>query len=125
LSRNLTNIAKELRKRPTEVEKLLWRYLRGKRLGELKFRRQQPVGNYIVDFVCYDKKLVIELDGGQHAKNKAKDIKRDKWLQEHGFKVLRLWNNEVLCNVEGVLEAVKKSALFHPPPSPSHQGRGN
>jgi very-short-patch-repair endonuclease len=121
---NIVNIAKNLRKRPTEAEKLLWKHLRGKSLEGLKFRRQHPIGKHVVDFVCLDKRLVIELDGGQHAGNKNKDIERDKWLQVEGYKVLRFWNNEVLENMEGVLEVIKKEALSHPPPSSSPQGRG-
>ncbi|HLG31293.1 MAG TPA: endonuclease domain-containing protein [Candidatus Brocadiales bacterium] len=116
MSSNLTNIAKNLRKRATEAERLLWRYLCGKSLKELKFRRQQPIGRYVVDFVCFDKKVIIEVDGGQHAKHK--DMERDRWLQGQGFKVLRFWNNEVLNNLEGVLEKIKEVALSHPPPNP-------
>ncbi len=71
----------------------------------LKFRRQQPIGSYIVDFVCFSKMLVIEVDGGQHAENE-KDKQRDAWLRGEGFKVLRFWNNEVLQNIEGVLETI-------------------
>ena len=86
---NITNIAKNLRKRSTDAEKLLWRYLRAKQLEGLKFRRQQPIGNYLVDFVCSERQVVIEVDGGQHAIEKDKDNIRDKWFREQGFKVLR------------------------------------
>lgn len=116
MSFNLTNIAKILRKRATKAERLLWRHLRGKSLKELKFRRQQPIGKYVVDFVCFDKRVVIEVDGGQHTKDK--DSERDTWLEGQGFKVLRFWNNEVLGNLEGVLEKIKEVALSHPPPNP-------
>jgi len=124
LNKNLTNIARNLRKRPTEAEKLLWRYLRGRTLGGLKFRRQQPIGEYVVDFVCLDERIVVEVDGGQHAGSKSEDIERDKWLRGQGFKVLRFWNNEVLKNIAGVCHTINESALSHPPPSPSPQGRG-
>ena len=115
MNSKLTNIAKNLRKRSTEAEKLLWRYLRAKQLEGLKFRRQQPIGNYIVDFVCFEKRIIIELDGGQHAIEKEKDHKRDKWFGEQGFKVLRFWNNEVFTNISGVLEVIRENCLNHPP----------
>ena len=123
----LTAITKNLRKRPTEAEKLLWRRLRVKQMEGLKFRRQQPIDNYVVDFVCFDKRLVIEVDGGQHAVEKQKDVRRDNYLRKHGFKVLRFWNNEVLQNIEGVLGEIRKNCLNspHPPsPQPSPRGRG-
>jgi very-short-patch-repair endonuclease len=89
-----STIAKGLRKRQTEVEKRLWRHLKAKQLEGIKFRRQEPIGKYIVDFVSFDKKLVIELDGGQHA-GSMRDAERDAWLRSQGFRVLRLWNNDV------------------------------
>jgi very-short-patch-repair endonuclease len=96
LKNNLTTIAKNLRKRPTNAETLLWKHLRSKQLEGLKFRRQQPIGNYVVDFVCFEKRILIELDGGQHRKDN--DNRRDKWFEKQGFKVLRFWNNDVLMN---------------------------
>jgi very-short-patch-repair endonuclease len=88
------SIAKGLRRRQTEAEKRLWSHLKAKQLNGIKFRRQEPVGKYIVDFVSFDKKLVIELDGGQHAGD-IRDAARDAWLHSQGFTVLRLWNNDV------------------------------
>ncbi|HEX9756597.1 MAG TPA: endonuclease domain-containing protein [Nitrospiria bacterium] len=75
----------------------------------LKFRRQQPIGHFILDFVCFEKKIIIELDGGQHAKSEVgeKDKLRDKWFEGQGYKVLRFWDHEVLTNIEGVLEVVR------------------
>jgi very-short-patch-repair endonuclease len=105
---NLTQISRSLRKRPTEAEKLLWRYLSGKQFQGLKFRRQQPIGNYIVDFVCFSRRLIVELDGGQHSVEKERDILRDEWLRSQGFKVLGFWNNEILGNLEGVSEVILK-----------------
>ena len=96
----------------------LWKYLRDRRLQGLKFRRQEPIGKYIVDFICYEKKLIIECDGGQHKLQAAKDELRDKWLKEQGYKVLRFWDNEVLQNIEGVLEAIIQVCEGHPSPSP-------
>ncbi len=107
---SLTNLARGLRQHSTDAEKKLWQRLRSKEFGGLKFRRQEPVGPYIVDFVCFEKKLVIELDGGQHALGGAleKDKLRDEWLTSEGFKVLRFWNNDVLNKLEGVLLSVEK-----------------
>jgi len=134
LNANTINIARNLRKRFTDAEKLLWRYLRAKQLEGFKFRRQQPIGNYIVDFVCFEKRVVIEVDGGQHAVEREKDKERDKWLKGQDLKVLRFWNNEVLTNTRGVLEVIREHCLSHPPLAPpikggeeervSHQGRG-
>ena len=120
---HINGIAKTLRKDLTDSERELWKYLRAKRLGGLKFRRQEPIGNYIVDFVCYEKRLVIEVDGGQHAQEKKKDAVRDGWLREQGFKVIRFWDSEVLTNILGVLELVGESVT--PAPDPSRQGRGS
>ncbi len=80
--------ARDLRKNSTDAEKRLWYYLRANRLG-FKFKRQAPIGKYIVDFVCLEKRLIIELDGGQHMDNQMYDTKRTDWLMAHGFKVLR------------------------------------
>lgn len=96
-----TIISRKLRNNLTEAEKYLWYILRAENLG-VKFRRQTLIGKYIVDFVCYEKKLVIELDGGQHYQN-ADDIIRDQWLRSQDFVVLRFWNNEVLENRDGVV----------------------
>jgi very-short-patch-repair endonuclease len=98
--------ARELRQKSTDAERLLWRHLRAKRLDGLKFRRQEPIGNYIVDFVCFDNQVIVEVDGGQHVKRKAEDEKRTRWLEEQGFKVLRFWNNNVLKNTEGVIRTI-------------------
>jgi len=125
LTRNIINIAKNLRKSSTDAERLLWRHLRANQLEGQKFRRQQPIGNYIVDFVCFDKRIVIEVDGGQHAIEKHKDNERDKWLEGQGFKVLRFWNNEVLMNIGGVLEVIRDKCLYHPPLTPPIKGGGN
>ena len=121
---NAVTIARNLRKRFTEAEKLLWRYLRARQLEGLKFRRQQPIGNYIVDFVCFEKGLVIEVDGGQHAIEREKDKERDKWLKGQGLKILRFWNNEVLTNIGGVLEVIRERCLSHPPLTPPIKGGG-
>ncbi|OGF02896.1 MAG: ATP-dependent helicase HrpA [Candidatus Doudnabacteria bacterium RIFCSPLOWO2_02_FULL_49_13] len=99
-----TVIARKLRNTLTDAEKHLWYILRAENLG-YKFRRQAQIGNYIVDFVCYDKRLIIEIDGGQHFEN-MEDKARDTWLRSEGFTVLRFWNNEVLENRDAVLEKI-------------------
>ncbi len=117
-------LAKNLRKDSTDAEKLFWRYLRSKQMG-LKYRRQQPIGKYIVDFVCFESKLIIELDGSQHLQQTEKDKARDNWFKQQGYKVLRFWDNEVLTNITGTLERIKEVCLGHPPlnPLPSRAGR--
>jgi len=124
MNRNLTDIARKLRKTGTEAEKRLWRRLSKRRLEGFKFRRQQPIGQYIVDFVNFPKKLIIELDGGHHKIQKDDDKKRDNWFEQQGFAVLRFWNNDVFENIEGVLEVIRKT-LLSPSPDPSHLGRGD
>ena len=96
-----------LRRNMTDSERALWRVLRNKQLNGLKFRRQEPIGWCIVDFVCFEKKLVIEIDGGQHASENKTDRQRDRWLQSQGFRVLRFWNNNVLSNLSAVVEQIK------------------
>ena len=115
--------ARELRKNPTPAERLLWGQLRGRQLGGHKFRRQDPIGPYIVDFGTFGKRLVIEVDGGQHAADSAYDLARTHWLEEQGFRVLRFWNNQVLANMDGVKEAILE-ALSTPPPISSPTGGG-
>ena len=104
---NLTEKARNLRKNQTDVEQILWQQLRGRQLLNCKFRRQMPFAPYIVDFVCLEHHLIIELDGSQHQEQKAYDEKRSTFLQKHGFTVLRFWNNEVAENLTGVLESIR------------------
>ncbi|MDP3878868.1 MAG: endonuclease domain-containing protein [Dehalococcoidales bacterium] len=98
-------LARGLRREQTEAERLLWSRLRNKQLCQVKFRRQQPIGSYIVDFVSFDTMLIIEIDGGQHDEqsNRAKDELRTGYLEDRGYKVIRFWNNDVLRNLDGVL----------------------
>lgn len=114
--KQLTSFAKDLRKDSTDTEKVLWHCLRAKQIAGLKFRRQQPMGNFIVDFVCLEKRVVIECDGGQHAFQAEKDKKRDQWFEKEGYKVLRFWDSDVLNNTEGVLEAILKACQISPSP---------
>ena len=111
-----TNLARGLRRRSTDAERHLWRHLRSRGLEGLKFRRQEPIGSYIVDFVCYEKRIVVELDGFQHAMRREEDGARDQWLNEQGFKVLRVLDNEVLNNTGGVLEILSKASMDCPGP---------
>ena len=112
--RNKIAIAKTLRINSTDTEKYLWKYLRERQLEGFKFRRQHPIGKYIVDFISLERKIIIEVDGSQHLENN-KDELRDKWLEEKGYEVLRFWDNEVLTNIEGVLGVIREKLLS---PSP-------
>ena len=104
---NKTEIARKLRNNLTDAEKKLWYFIRNYNLG-VKFRRQHPLGNYFVDFICLEKHLVVEVDGGQHYESETDKI-RDEWLNKEGYKVLRFWNNEVLENIEAVIAKIKES----------------
>jgi very-short-patch-repair endonuclease len=98
--------ARQLRKNSTDAEKHLWIHIRNRQLEGWKFKRQVPIGQYIADFVCFELKLIIEIDGGQHAVQVDYDLRRTEFLQSKGYRVVRFWNNEVLGNIEGVLEAL-------------------
>jgi very-short-patch-repair endonuclease len=98
--------ARRLRRNSTDAERALWRRLRARRFEGYKFRRQIPFGPYVVDFVCDDAKLVIEVDGGQHDWNRDKDEIRTRYIEQLGFRVIRYWNNEVLSNMDGVLQQI-------------------
>ena len=111
------DFARNLRKRSTDAENTIWKYLRANRLKGLKFRRQAPIGRYIADFVCHEKKVIIELDGGQHSEKPEEDQARDEWFRKEGFRVLRFWNNDVLSQTEVVLEAIVKECVRSPSPS--------
>jgi very-short-patch-repair endonuclease len=107
-----TGRARRLRRDATDAEMRLWLKLRDRRLAGFKFSRQQSIGPYIVDFVCRDRKLVVEVDGGQHADN-VRDRIRDDNLAAEGYRVLRFWNNDVLSNTEGVLTAIQNELEPH------------
>jgi very-short-patch-repair endonuclease len=109
--------AKSLRHEMTEAEKRLWYWLRAHRFNGLAFRRQTPIGPYIVDFVSHASRLVIEIDGGQHSVSRH-DHRRDQWLNSKGYRVLRFWNSEVLKNTDSVLERIADAiASKRRPPS--------
>lgn len=115
----------------TDAEQKLWYHLRAHRFMGRKFKRQKPMGRYVVDFVCLEEKLIVELDGGQHAENVEYDKARDAWLRNEGYTVLRFWNNELMSEMECVLEKIrlvisKDAAILEtlsPGPSPT-RGRG-
>ncbi|HVC50817.1 MAG TPA: DUF559 domain-containing protein [Stellaceae bacterium] len=105
-----TLVARRLRRNATEVEKRLWRALR-ELLPEYRFRRQHPIGPYVVDFACPSRKIAIELDGGQHTTQQQADASRTRELGEHGYRVIRFWNGDVLNNIVGVVESVHRELV--------------
>jgi very-short-patch-repair endonuclease len=117
--------ARAMRKEPTEAEKKLWWHLRHRLpVTNTHFRRQVRLGRYIVDFASHGAKLVIEIDGGQHVEQAAADAERTRFLEGEGYRVVRFWNNEVLTNIDGVLEAIASALATTPTPDPSPQGGG-
>ena len=110
--RKRVGVERNLRSNQTDAERKLWFALRDRRLGGHKFVRQEAIGPFVVDFVCREKNLIIEADGGQHSESKA-DISRDAFLAQEGYRIMRFWNNDILTNREGVLltilEALEKS----------------
>ena len=101
-----TDKAKELRRNQTDAERTLWGHLRDRRLERYKFRRQRPLGKYIVDLICLEERLIVEVDGGQHSGRQMYDSERDEWLESQGYRVLRFWNNQVLNEIESVKEVI-------------------
>lgn len=112
-NKNLHQIAKKLRKGLTPEERKLWRLFRDRRFSGFKIRRQFPIDFYVVDFCCLERRLIIELDGGQHGENKIikKDLDKGAYLKAQGCKVLRFWNNDINQNIEGVLETIRREIL--------------
>ena len=99
--------ARSLRRRSTDAERALWAKLRSRGLHGVKFRRQVPMGLYVVDFLCEEARLIVELDGGQHLAQRESDAGRTRWLESRGYKVLRFWNHDVLPRPDAVLEAIR------------------
>jgi len=113
--------ARALRANSPDAERRLWYYLRGRRMSGFRFRRQVPIGRYVVDFVCIRARLIVELDGGQHAESVIEDLERTLYLARGGFRVIRFWNDEVLQRTDAVLESVLEAliqACPHPDPLP-------
>ena len=129
-ARELRDRARQMRTNPTPAERRLWTMLRDRRMPAFKFRRQHVIAPYVVDFACLERSLIIEAHGGQHCDN-ADDRRRDAYLRNRGFQMLRFWNNDVLDNPAGVFEMIHAAlhtphpptALQRVPPSP-HEGRG-
>jgi adenine-specific DNA-methyltransferase len=118
---SIQNNARQLRKTQTDAERRLWQFLRNRSLAGCKFRRQHSVGPYICDFVCIDRQLVIEVDGGQHTSQAEQDEVRTAYLESKGYTVIRFWNHEVLTETEAVLERILKMIVSdspHPVPLP-------
>ncbi len=111
--------ARYLRNNMTDTERFVWRRIRYRQIGGFKFRRQHPLGPYIVDFVCLERKLVLELDGGQHAARIEYDAQRTAWLEERGYRVFRLWNFEALQDwdvaAQRIAELLQEPSTPHPP----------
>lgn len=105
-------IARRLRASLTDAELRLWSRLRRRQLDEFRFRRQHPIGRYVVDFFCPEAKLIIEVDGGQHAEESS--VRAD-WLRDRGYRLLRFWNNDVLGNTDGVVEEILRALRAEPP----------
>ena len=120
-----THKSRELRRNATEAERLLWQHLSARKLRSTRFNRQFPIGQFICDFVCREKRLVIELDGGQHAFSADYDARRTKFLEAQGYRVERFWNSEVLDNIEGVLVVIGQVLDNMPSPSPSRRREGS
>jgi very-short-patch-repair endonuclease len=114
-SKGTLSKAKELRRDLTDAERKLWSVIRNRQLDGAKFRRQQPIGPFVADFVCQERHLIVEADGGQHDDN-AKDARRTAFLESKGYRVLRFWNNDILTNLNGVAEAIW-TALSDPHPA--------
>ena len=120
----MKHLARTLRRQQTRAEQLLWSRLRNRQLDGCKFRRQQVIGPYIVDFLSVQPKLIIEVDGGQHAERALQDAQRTEYLQRFGYHVLRYWNNQVLRDVESVIESIRVALIEIPSPPASPGGRG-
>ncbi len=117
-----TSRARQLRNNPIDAERVLWKHLRHRQLDGYKFRRQQPLGSYIADFVCLEARLIVEVDGGQHVSQMVYDSERTAWLESQNFRVLRFWNDEVLQQIESVVAVILKAlnepeAAQHPHPN--------
>ena len=113
--------ARRLRLNSTDAELRLWNRLRSRAIEGCKFVWQEPIGHYVVDFVCRERRLIVEVDGGQHAENERDQI-RDRWLRDHNYRVWRFWNNDVLSNTAGVLETIASALHGEAPPHPTAFG---
>jgi very-short-patch-repair endonuclease len=122
-----TQLQRNLRNHPTNAEHRLWQRLRNRQIEKCKFRRQHPFGDFIVDFVCLERRVIVELDGSQHASNTPYDRSRTSFLNKSGFIVLRFWNNQVLEDIDGVLGMIWQTLIAREtpsPPNPPLEGEG-
>jgi very-short-patch-repair endonuclease len=111
--------ARGLQHNMTEAERRVWQILRSHQMQRHKFRRQVPIGRYIADFVCHEARLIVEIDGGQHARSSPREAERNAFLQNEGYRIVRFWNNEVLANLDGVRETIANElGPPHPHPNP-------
>src|SRR5215471_15822816 len=115
-------VARKLRKKLTDAERRIWWRIRGRQLDGLKFRRQAPIDHYIVDFLCLEKRLIVEIDGGQHTVQSDKE--RTAWLEAQGFTIVRIWNTDALQNTEGALELILQHLRAAHPPTPARPRKG-
>ena len=122
--RQPTQRSRDLRNNATKAERGLWRHLKNRQLCGVRFNRQVPIGPFICDFVARSARLIIELDGGQHAVRTDEDESRTKFLGKQGYRVLRFWNNEVLGNIEGVMRVIEEALSNMPSPNPSRPAGG-
>jgi very-short-patch-repair endonuclease len=118
-----TKRAQQLRNNATDAERKLWRHLSSRQVEGFKFSRQMPIGPFICDFLCRERQLIIELDGGQHAQSQ-RDTSRTAYLEREGYRVIRFWNNDVLGNVEGVIQVIGEALQASTPPTPSRVREG-
>ncbi|MFS0771431.1 endonuclease domain-containing protein [Sphingomonas sp. 1P08PE] len=117
--------ARLLRNNPTEAEVRLWRAISARQVAGIRFNRQVPIGPYICDFVARGIKLVVEVDGGQHASDDPAEMRRTAFLQSQGFHVVRFWNHDVLSNLAGVVAEIERVIAALPSPSPSRSREGS
>ena len=122
--REPTRRSRKLRNNATRAERKLWQHIRNRQLAAIRFNRQVPIGPFICDFAARTAKLVIELDGGQHADRTVEDERRTRFLVSRGYRVLRFWINDVLENVEGVLILINDALKNRPSPDPSRSREG-
>ena len=120
----MKSLARKLRQQSTDTERLLWKHLRAHRMAGYKFKRQVVIEPYIVDFACLEARLIVEADGGQHLEQVEDDLKRSRFLESLGYKVMRFWNHEILGDINTVLEQVHGYLIEAPSPQPSPEGRG-
>jgi very-short-patch-repair endonuclease len=117
--------ARTLRQNMTDAERRVWQILRSRQIKGYKFRRQVPIGRYIGDFVCHEARLIVEIDGGQHHRSSPREAERNRFLQNEGYRILRLWNNEVLRNLDGVHQTIADElGRVTPTQSLPHRGGG-